>query len=684
MNGQGFTFPLRLGLITLALAAILAAGYYLGRAGTPAATPTVVAALPALITPTPTATLTATPSPQATPTPVRPTATPSPQIPPGGIVYALSPDINSVGWVQDGESGNHFGESYLYAGVRDGSAVYGAMQFDLSFMPKGTTIFMAELELTGLSAEGLTQDSSFALNILKPDVDQEWSRHTFETLQNAAVDETLTSLEAGELAEGQTTSYVFNAAQRSIIEERLESSRRLSIRIDSLFPEGWFGWDSGYGQNSRGLGPILRLGVLPPVTTDVPPGSTPTPTPTFVVITSTPTPENLATMVAQAVTATYQATATGTATPLPKNWVTPVVVTHTPTPENTATALYQWAEATAAVIAYGTPTPTAINIVTATPTPTSTPTPIFILLEGELPPTTPTPTPIATLEPTPPIPAQLIGKIAFKSDRTGREEIYVINPDGTGIALLTNRWPYLMAELADTFSADGRFRVFTKDMVRYQNFDLPGNIIETARQDIPAIYWYDALYNAEELLTRFGRGMAYSGVWSPVREQIAFVSNDSGDDEIWVVNRDGSNLLQLTKSNEAYNAREIGKDTFVPEVSRHPSWSPDGNQIVFWSNRTGHAQIWVMNADGSNLYSLSRTGFNDWDPVWIKYPGLPPDALKNHIPYNGPYDPSGALRSCADFATQSEAQAFYLAAGGPYRDPHQLDSNGDGIACREG
>jgi len=40
-----------------------------------------------------------------------------------------------------------------------------------------------------------------------------------------------------------------------------------------------------------------------------------------------------------------------------------------------------------------------------------------------------------------------------------------------------------------------------------------------------------------------------------------------------------------------------------------------------------------------------------------------------------------ADRDCGDFATQQEAQAFYEAAGGPERDPHRLDGDGDGIAC---
>jgi TolB protein len=54
---------------------------------------------------------------------------------------------------------------------------------------------------------------------------------------------------------------------------------------------------------------------------------------------------------------------------------------------------------------------------------------------------------------------------------------------------------------------------------------------------------------------------------------------------------DGSNLVQLTKdsSNSAY-----------------ADWSPDGNHIVFESDReTGDANIYVMNADGTNIIQLT-------------------------------------------------------------------------------
>lgn len=49
-------------------------------------------------------------------------------------------------------------------------------------------------------------------------------------------------------------------------------------------------------------------------------------------------------------------------------------------------------------------------------------------------------------------------------------------------------------------------------------------------------------------------------------------------------------------------------------------------------------------------------------------------------PETSPEPPSGDV-DCSDFDTQAEAQAFFIAEGGPEEDPHGLDHDGDGIAC---
>jgi TolB protein len=55
------------------------------------------------------------------------------------------------------------------------------------------------------------------------------------------------------------------------------------------------------------------------------------------------------------------------------------------------------------------------------------------------------------------------------------------------------------------------------------------------------------------------------------------------------------------------------------EWDKHPTWSPDGRQIAFYSNRyIGRRQIWVMNADGTDVRNLSDNPYSDWDPVWLK------------------------------------------------------------------
>lgn len=44
------------------------------------------------------------------------------------------------------------------------------------------------------------------------------------------------------------------------------------------------------------------------------------------------------------------------------------------------------------------------------------------------------------------------------------------------------------------------------------------------------------------------------------------------------------------------------------------------------------------------------------------------------------FDPLGEDRNCSDFLDWSTAQTFFIVAGGPNDDPHQLDGDNDGTA----
>jgi serine/threonine protein kinase len=84
-------------------------------------------------------------------------------------------------------------------------------------------------------------------------------------------------------------------------------------------------------------------------------------------------------------------------------------------------------------------------------------------------------------------------------------------------------------------------------------------------------------------------------------DSIVFRSDRDGDEEIFVMGPDGSNVTQLT-DNDANDS--------------DPSWSPNGESIVFQSDSDGDFDIYVMAADGSDLVNLTENDVDDRDPAW--------------------------------------------------------------------
>jgi Tol biopolymer transport system component len=131
----------------------------------------------------------------------------------------------------------------------------------------------------------------------------------------------------------------------------------------------------------------------------------------------------------------------------------------------------------------------------------------------------------------------LNGLIAFTSNRDGNDEIYVMQPNGSGQTRLTTN---------------------------------------TAGDQAPA--------------------------WSPTGGQIAFASNrEGGNWDVYVMNSDGTNQTRLTTSS-GFDFR--------------PSWSPDGTKITFYSNRDGNLEVYVMDANGANQTNITNNPNAEYWPQW--------------------------------------------------------------------
>lgn len=90
---------------------------------------------------------------------------------------------------------------------------------------------------------------------------------------------------------------------------------------------------------------------------------------------------------------------------------------------------------------------------------------------------------------------------------------------------------------------------------------------------------------------------------------IAFMSDRRGPD-----NPDGRNhIFTLDLASGRVSQLTSGRN----HHDQHPKWSPDGRRLSFVSSRGGNFDLYVMNADGTNVERLTDHPANDFDPMWM-------------------------------------------------------------------
>lgn len=175
-------------------------------------------------------------------------------------------------------------------------------------------------------------------------------------------------------------------------------------------------------------------------------------------------------------------------------------------------------------------------------------------------------------------------RIAFVSSRTGDPEIYVMDADGANLTRIT---AFHREDWAPEWSPDGQWLAFLSSREgRDRVF-----IVRPDGSDVRAI--------SGDAPTGQERDLA----WSPSSDRLAFSGRQpDGTRRIWLAATAGGPATALT------DARGH---------SDQPTWSPDGDYLVFVSEVAGDPELFLMRADGSGQTRLTHAPGADWLPRWI-------------------------------------------------------------------
>lgn len=222
--------------------------------------------------------------------------------------------------------------------------------------------------------------------------------------------------------------------------------------------------------------------------------------------------------------------------------------------------------------------------------------------------------------------------VAAEADQQGNDNIYSVNPDGTGLTRLSTA---TVDEQSPSWSGDGSKIAFSVD-----NLGNPGDlVVMNADGSGRTIIYTDSVDYIDEVS------------FSPDGSRIAFTTSGSNTPAVQVINADGTGRIPLgpytsgvawspdgTKiaSHDGQRFVLVNADgsgatpTNITGVVFSPCFSPDGTKLTFMRLVSGVYRIFAANLDGTGEVQISV------DPtVYAFSPSFSPDGTKIAYTQNG-------------------------------------------------
>jgi serine/threonine protein kinase/sugar lactone lactonase YvrE len=186
--------------------------------------------------------------------------------------------------------------------------------------------------------------------------------------------------------------------------------------------------------------------------------------------------------------------------------------------------------------------------------------------------------------------------------------------DGSGL-IITAAERFGLFQIWHLSYPGGEARRITNDESKnYRGVSLTtdASLLATTQKDEQSSIWIapDGDLRRAQRITRGRYEGLYGLAWTP-DGRIVYHSFASGNEDIWIMNADGSNQSQLTVN--------PGTDDDCCEVS------PDGRYLVFRSQREDGMTVWRMDSDGGNAQQLTKQGVQPTlspDGRWVIYQKL--------------------------------------------------------------